>query len=206
MWYMRTATAGAACGLLLLGGCASPNPDGTPRSNLDKAAANCTATMIGTTVIGVLVGAATNRTGTGAAIGAGVGAVACAAMLAIANEKDRAQIRENERMAVASDSATARNYVVDGVARSVSTTVAPAPPRPPQPKKAPPPAATPTATPPPSPSARTEQTEPKEQVPDAPQVCRYASTTVTVAGKGVANGGQQLWCRQTNGDWELVET
>ena len=161
--------------------------DGQPQTAVDKAVQRCVGTVLVGAVGGALIGAAAGGkrgAATGGLIGGGAGGAMCAVMLAVANKEDRERIRQIEQAAVAQGASKTETYSHEGVARRVETRVSAYSLAPSE-----------AAAPPPSDGAAAAP---------GSKVCRYAETTIEVAGKGTANTGKQLYCRADNGDWAPV--
>jgi predicted lipid-binding transport protein (Tim44 family) len=161
--------------------------DGQPQTAVDKAVQRCVGTVLVGAVGGALIGAAAGGkrgAATGGLIGGGAGGAMCAVMLAVANKEDRERIRAIEQAAVSQGASKSETYVSQGVPRRVETKVS-------------------AYSLGPSETASVSTGEAEAAAP-GPKVCRYAETTIEVAGKGTANTGKQLYCRADNGDWAPV--
>jgi|GEM_PF-2795879 len=95
----KTSVIIAAC--VLLTGCVTTGPGNQPRTAVDRAINQCVASLVGGALLGALIGeVAGGKAGKGAAIGAAAGGAACVVLVAVADEKDRARIREQQNLAV----------------------------------------------------------------------------------------------------------
>ena len=168
--------AAVLVGSQLVAACATMGSNG-PSTAMDQAIRNCGLSIGAGILVGAIVG---NNTGSGSAgdgalAGGLVGAGACAVFLAIANEQDRARIRELELAAVAANSRQSTRFMARN-GRQVDVDV--------QVTEAELPAAA-------------------ESGPIY-TACRHSTTSLNVAGAGAASPGGQLWCRLETGDWEPV--
>lgn len=107
-------------------------------------------------------------------VGAGVGGGACAALLQLAHEEDQARIQAFERQAVAANAARRSAFQTKSGSQAVVAT---------------------TVMPAPVTAGRASSSGFTN--------CRYSETTIQVNGQS-ADGGRQLWCRSSIGDWQPV--
>ncbi len=165
---------GVACIAAILSGCVTTGSDGS-QTAMQKAIGQCILTVGAGAILGVIVGGRRNA-GSGALIGAGLGAGLCAVLMEFASREDQARIREQEQRAVAANQTTTTNFQTkSGSQAQVTTTVQEAPA-----SAAPAKAGSPNFT-----------------------ACRYSETTAQI-GAQTASAGRQLWCRSNVGDWEPV--
>jgi len=97
---------------------------------MDDAIAGCIGSVAVGAVLGAVIGnnSGSGDAGTGAAVGAAIGGAACAVLVAIANEQDRARIQQLERQAVASGASRTDSFTAqDGKNVTLTTTVQEAP-------------------------------------------------------------------------------
>jgi hypothetical protein len=157
-----------------------------PRTSVEAAMQKCAGTMVVSTIGGALIGGMIgnrNSVATGALVGAGVGGVACAVMLAVANEEDKRRILENELEAVAAARAKVITYDHEGVRRRVHTQVTD------QPRAA-------------TPAPARRDSPAMARAKEAGVSCRYAQTTIEVTGQGTTTTDKQLYCKNTVGKWQ----
>ena len=174
MKHFNKLVAGV-CIAAMLAGCATTDAGGAPRSNMDKAIASC----MGTVLVGALLGAAIGNNsgrgnaGRGAVMGAAAGGAVCAVLLAMASQKDKEQLAQAQRAALASNQAQQVSYTGDdGKARLIRV------------------------------SAPVEVADPKPATAGATaRVCRMTHTQVSVSGVGDTSAPDQMYCRDANGDW-----
>lgn len=187
---------------IALSGCASLPIGREPRTAVERAMQNCLGTVVGGAVVGALFGAALgggNNVAKGAIIGGAAGTVACAALVAMANEEDKARIAEIERVSAAEGKGRIDTYARAGVTRKVETRVY-------EYKTSaslggPPPASSN------KPAKKSEKPVTTGSVgggapASTERVCRYVETSVEVSGQGTATADKQLYCRTAAGDWE----
>jgi hypothetical protein len=173
---IKTTLLALAGGTVFLSGCATTSGAGGMQTATDRAIRNCMFSVAGGAILGAVIGNNTGSgsAGRGAAAGALAGAGACAVFLAVANERDRARMRELEFAALNANQNSRGSFTnTRGEQVNVSTMVEEAPVR------------------------------ASAQGPDY-TACRYSSQTIEVSGAGSAAPGQQLWCRLDTGDWEPV--
>jgi uncharacterized membrane protein YebE (DUF533 family) len=159
---------------LTLSGCASTG-DGS-RTALDRSIGKCALSIGAGAILGALIGAASGRkgAGTGALVGAGAGTVACAVILAMNNEQDKARVRAEQAATLNSGHATQETYVGDdGQARTIRTSV----------------------------EAANIPTAVNATATASPTICRRTQTQITVQGKGSATLDPEISCRTAQGDW-----
>src|SRR5258708_135420 len=190
----RTTKGVAACmaAALVLSSCATAG-GGPQQSALDRSINQCVAAV----AIGALLGGLADKKnrGQGAAIGAGVGGLACGVLVAINNERDKQRVRDAQRAALNAGTERTENFVgEDGQTRVVQTSV----------RDVPTPA---TFVVPAAPIAATFAANPNP-VPIMAAVssdtfvgpCRNAQSQITVQGQTAQLPGE-LYCRTPGGDW-----
>ncbi|RKR00440.1 hypothetical protein C7435_1648 [Maricaulis maris] len=171
----RSIFGGLLACALALQGCATTSGGGG--TAMDRAIRNCMLAVGAGALLGAVVGNNTGsgRAGRGATTGALIGAGACTLLVAVANEQDRARMRELELAAIQSNSAQRGNFVGprgEGISYSVAPSPAPVP----------------------APTAEAASYT----------ACRYSQQTLSVQGRPAASIDPQLWCRLETGDWEAV--
>lgn len=177
---MKIRSASVAFALAVstaVSGCATTSGSYGGGTAMDRAIRNCMMSIGAGAILGAVIGNNTGSgsAGRGAAIGAVAGAGACAVFIAVANEQDRARLRELELAALNSGSTQYQTFnSTQGRQVAVTTQIQEAP-------------------------VRARQDAAQQYT-----ACRYSSQTVDVAGSGQASAGNQLWCRLETGDWEPV--
>lgn len=182
---MLKLTRAAVCAVLLANAaCATTEGLQTSeaRSEIDRAVARCTMSVIGGALLGAVVG---NNMGDGnarqgAAIGAAGGGVVCAVIMAAAREK--AALIESQRAAVAAGMGGRTEIATkDGKIMVVTNRITDAP----------------------APDVATAATDAIATEADTRQ-CRYAQSRVEFAGVGASEFGAQRFCKGADGVWALA--
>ena len=204
-WFFGCA-ASLLVGTLALSGCAGAgmmSGGGAPRTAVERAMQECVGTVVVGAVGGAILGTAlggSRNTAAGAIIGGEAGTVACAALIAMANEEDKARIAQLEKASVAEGRGRVDTYSKNGVERRVETRVYEWRANGPGPVAAASPPKAPAA--PKSKASKSSTSAPAETASTGEKLCRYVETKVEVSGQGSATADKQLYCRTAQGDWE----
>jgi hypothetical protein len=189
-WVEVVAIFGTA---LVLVSCASSNTGPN-----DSVASRCVVSVLGTSVLGGLIGGADAGKG-GAVAGAAIGAVAGGAFCAVIaslDAQDSARIRAAQLEAASTGQPQVLSYQGDdGLARYVSV----------RPSDLSPVSPTRDAQPSESLSSSvpsTTETSAQIAAANGQRICRPVDTDVSIQSKGQASLPTQLICREPNGDWE----
>jgi uncharacterized protein YcfJ len=170
---------------------------GREQTVLERSISECIASIGIGAVVGAVFGSLAGRPGRGAAIGAGVGTVACGVLIAINNARDKQRIRDAEQRALNTGRDTTEQFVGnDGQTRIVQTSVQD------------------VETPPELVAGVTVASRPATTgttagvstavAPSSPTTfvgpCRMAQSKITVKGE-TAQLPSEVLCRTSQGDW-----
>lgn len=169
---VATTALAAMTALSGLTGCAT-----TGSRALDRANAQCVATILIGGVVGAAIGNNTGsgNAGRGAAIGLAAGGAACLILQAMATEEDRRRIAALEAEALEAGEFRQASYVVNGKARTVQIHATPA-------------------------------SDPLGSADGGGRQCRNLQTVITVQDIGSHNFGDEMVCRNPETlAWERVQ-
>jgi hypothetical protein len=165
-----------------LAGCATMPGGQHQQSALDRSINQCVVAVGIGALLGALAANKSNR-GTGAVVGAGVGAVACGVLTAINNERDKQKISDAQFRALNAGVPQAEQFIgQDGQTKVVRTSVRE------------------VATPPAPAMAAAQTSAASSDRFVGP--CRNAQTAITAQGQ-TAQLPADLYCRTASGDWKL---